>query len=101
MGQLPGRRRWTRAGVAICEPGTNPGSRNQNVYTASLMPGLVVTAPGNHKTLGEIQRAFVVYAKNATSQGRYYTLSIAPPPAGAFASFTHIDESGLPNPVGA
>ena len=83
----------------VCAEGTNPGSRNQNVYTAPLMPGLVVTAPGNHKTLGEIQRAFVVYAKNATSQGRFYTLTLAPPPAGAFASFTHIDESQLPNPA--
>ncbi len=84
----------------VCDPGSNPGSRNQNVYTAQLMPGLVVTAPGNHKTLGELQRAFVVYARNATSQGRHYTLTIATPPTGAFASFTHIDESGLPNPIG-
>ena len=87
-------------GDAICEPGTNPGSRNQNVYTAPLMPGLVVTTPGNHKTLGTIQRAFVVFAKNTTSQKRYYTLTLAPPPSGAFASFTAIDESQLSQPGG-
>ncbi|MCU0256246.1 MAG: hypothetical protein MUF60_05855, partial [Vicinamibacterales bacterium] len=79
----------------ICDAGSNPGSRNQNVYTATLMPGLVVTAPGNHKTLGAIQRAFVVFAKNTTAQDRYYRLTLAAPPAGAFASFTPIDEAPL------
>ncbi|MCX6553194.1 MAG: sialidase family protein, partial [Acidobacteria bacterium] len=82
----------------VCDPGSNPGSRNQNIYTAPLMPGLVVTAPGNQKTLGRIQRAFVVYVRNTTSADHYYTLSIAPPPTGSYASFTRIDETQLANP---
>ena len=66
-----------------CGAGTNPGSRNQNVYTAPLMPGLVVTAPGNQKSLGAIQRAFVVYVRNTTYTDRWYTLTIPATPAGA------------------
>jgi len=81
-----------------CDPGSNPGSRNQNVYTAPLMPGLVVTAPGNQKSLGQIQRAFVVYIRNTTYADHYYNLTIGQPAAGAFASFTKIDETALPDP---
>jgi hypothetical protein len=82
----------------ICDSGTNPGSRNQNLYTAPLMPGLLVTAPGNQKTVNQslgIQRAFVVFAKNATSQDRYYTLSLPALPTGVYASFRPIDETKL------
>ncbi len=83
----------------VCDPGTNPGSRDQNVYTAPLMPGLVVSAPGNQKTLGRIQRAYVVYARNTTQTDRSYALSIGPVPAGAWASFTPIDEGQIPAPA--
>ena len=83
----------------VCDPGSNPGSRNQNIYTAPLMPGLVVTSPGNQKTLGQIQRAFVVYARNTTDTDRYYQLTIAPTPAGSWGSFARIDETQLPSPT--
>jgi hypothetical protein len=62
------------------------------------MPGLVVTAPGNQKTMGRIQRAFVVYARNATDQDRSYYLTVPATP-GAFASFKPINEALLPAPA--
>lgn len=93
--------------VAVCSP-SNPGTagmRNQNIYTSDITQGLVVTAPGNSKPLGNIQRGFVIVVKNTagavvkdsttgddvtltqTQTAKTFLLHIVPPPAGVQASF--------------
>jgi len=78
------------------------GTRNQDVYTARIDPGLVLSSPGNSKTLGYVPntntllvRAFPLYLRNNTTTQRTFLLTIAnqpalsngnPDPAG-FASF--------------
>ena len=68
------------------------GTRNQNVYSASISNGLIVAAPGNNRPLvldefGEpLQRGFVVYVLNSTGQERTYQLTVQPP-AGIDTSF--------------
>lgn len=60
----------------------NTRDRNQDIYTAQLSPGLVVSARGNAKPLGTgsngqlIQREFPVTVQNTTSQTRFYELII-------------------------
>jgi hypothetical protein len=76
--------------VQPCVAGQD-GMRNQNIYTARVSEGLFVTAPGNNKTLGSIQRAFVVIAENATDDIRSYRLTIEDPPAGTVASFLQFE----------
>jgi uncharacterized protein YjbI with pentapeptide repeats len=69
-----------------CVPG-QAGVRNQDVYTAQLKPGLVVSAPHNSKRVVGLQRSFVVVTQNTTGQERDYTLTLTPP-AGVIASFS-------------
>jgi hypothetical protein len=69
----------------ICVPG-QVGIRNQDVFTATLRPGLVVSAPANSKRLAGLQRSFVVVARNTTDFEREYVMEVAPP-AGVIASF--------------
>ncbi len=64
------------------------GSRNQDVFTARIDPGLVVSSPGNSKTLGYvpdgsslIQRAFPLYVGNNTNVDRTFQLTITNQPA--------------------
>src|ERR1700730_4447222 len=64
------------------------GMRNQNIYTARITDGLFAGSPANSKQLGKIQRAFVVFAQNATSVAKTFRLSIAQQPAGGDASFS-------------
>lgn len=64
------------------------GMRNQNIYTAEISQGLLVTAPGNSKQLSTaLQRAFSVVVQNATSLARSYRLTITNQPVGGHASF--------------
>src|SRR5262249_13157066 len=49
--------------VPSCVVG-HTGMRNQNIYTARVTEGLFVGSRGNTKTLGSIQRAFVVTVQN-------------------------------------
>ncbi|MEO8681908.1 MAG: hypothetical protein ABI665_22870, partial [Vicinamibacterales bacterium] len=71
----------------VCEPG-NAGSRNQNIYGARLTGGLVVGSPGNSKPLSPtLQRAFVVFAQNATDLTRSFRMRIVALPPGGRASF--------------
>lgn len=91
--------------LGYAAPGTNacvPNSpsallaktRNANVYTSRITPGLFVAAPGNAKPItcasclgGRIQRAFGVFAYNTTGSLRTFRMTIANQPAGGVASF--------------
>ncbi len=77
-----------------CSPSTE-GMRNQNVYTARISQGVVVSAPGNSKRLSDFQRAFAISVRNTTprdvSPFRFFQLTIEPPPPGTLASFQQFD----------
>jgi uncharacterized protein YjbI with pentapeptide repeats len=69
------------------------GTRNQNVYSATISNGLVVAAPGNNRPLSldgtgtPLTRGFVVYVQNATGDTRTFQLSLPMIPSGVDASF--------------
>jgi hypothetical protein len=83
----------------------NTGDRNQNIYTAQLAPGLVLSSPGNFKQLGTgsngqlIQRQFAVVVANTTPQVRYYQLNVTAQPTGGAASFLQFAVAGQPFPL--
>jgi hypothetical protein len=83
----------------------NTGDRNQNIYTAQLAPGVVLSSPGNAKPLGTgskgqlIQRQFAVVVANTTAQVRYYQLTVAAQPTGGSASFLQFAVAGQPFPL--
>ena len=88
--------------VTACQVGMNDGfvaSRNQNIYTSIVAPGLVVGSQGNSKPLGFLpgnpaqllQRAFTVMLRNATTAQRSFRISIGNQPALA---------NGQPDPQG-
>ncbi len=64
-------------------------TRNQNIYTAIIAPGLVVSSLGNSKTLGLspsnptqlLQRAFTVTLRNTTSVLRNFRILVGNQPA--------------------
>jgi hypothetical protein len=69
-----------------CQPGQE-GMRNQNVYSARITDGLLVSSPQNAKPLSPtLTRAFAIAVANATDRERAFRLSVAPPP-GVAASF--------------
>ena len=72
------------------------GMRNQNVYTARVTQGLFVGSPGNAKTLGAIQRAFVVTVQNEGPAPHSYRLTIANQPPGGTASFLQFVAGAAP-----
>ncbi len=90
-----------------CTPSTtgNTGDRNQNIYTAGLTPGVVLSSPGNAKPLGKgsngqlIQRQFAIVVANTTAQTRYYQLTIEAQPTGGAASFLQFAMAGQPFPL--
>jgi hypothetical protein len=70
-------------GFASC---LNPGSRDQNVYTAEYTPGgLFASAPVTFKT-SDIPRSYPLYIENRTTKKRFYKLTID---ASANASFNY------------
>ena len=88
--------------VTQCQVGVNDGfvaSRNQNIYTSIVAPGLVVGSQGNSKPLGFLpnnpaellQRAFTVILRNTTTAQRSFRISISNQPALA---------NGQPDPQG-
>ncbi|MEY2609162.1 MAG: hypothetical protein QOH31_7059 [Verrucomicrobiota bacterium] len=69
------------------------GMRNQNVYTAEISQGVVLTSPQTSKPVltpaGQpIQRAFVVELRNASNAARSFQVNIPTQPATATASFS-------------
>ncbi|MEK7404381.1 MAG: hypothetical protein AAB225_04675, partial [Acidobacteriota bacterium] len=65
------------------------GSRNQNIYTSRITPGLYVALGGNSKQLSSsLKRGFPVIVRNNTALTKSYRLSIANQPAGGTASFS-------------
>jgi Putative Ig domain len=93
----------TRPACSASTPDT--GDRNQNIYTAQLAPGLVLSSPGNSKQLGTgsngqlIQRQFAIVVTNTTAATQYYELTIAAQPTGGAASFLQFAVSGQPFPL--
>lgn len=78
--------------VTACVIGVNDGfvaSRNQNIYTSIVAPGLVVGSQGNAKPLGFLpnnpaqllQRAFTVTLRNTTTTQRSFRISIGNQPS--------------------
>ena len=72
--------------MLTCNP-NYVASRNQDIYTSRVAPGLVVLAPGNQKTLGNVpntstllQRAFPVVVQNTTNVLKTFRLTIANQP---------------------
>jgi len=72
--------------VLTCNPDF-VASRNQDIYTSRIAPGLVVLTPGNQKTLGFapssstlLQRAFSVVVQNTTTLVQSFRLTIANQP---------------------
>jgi hypothetical protein len=77
----------------LCTPGFNnyaTGTFNQNVYSAHATREFVASSPANNKTLGTIQRAFVVLVRN-DSDGLKQFQEAASQPAGGTASFDQFD----------
>jgi hypothetical protein len=88
--------------VPVCVLNVNDGftaTRNQNIYTSIIGPGLVVGSLGNAKPLGFsptnpaqlLQRAFTVTLRNTTPTLRSFRILIANQPALA---------NGQPDPAG-
>jgi hypothetical protein len=73
-----------------CSPNANAastGSRNQNIYTSRITPGVSVEIPGAFKPFGNFQRAFPVTVQNTTGTLRSFLLKITQQPPGGAASF--------------
>ena len=92
---------YVAPGTAACTAaGPNPPTktRNSNVYSSRITPGVFVAAPTNSKpsvnTHGRIQRAFPVLIQNRTNQQRTFNVIIAnqPPdaPTTGIASFVQV-----------
>ena len=75
--------------VPQCDPDISVGgTRNQNVYSARLTDGLVVSALQNTKRLGyatvgsyglvQLQRAFAAVVENASDEERHFRMRIRP-----------------------
>ncbi len=93
----------TRPSCTSSTPDT--GDRNQNIYTAQLAPGLVLSSPGNSKQLGTgsngqlIQRQFAIVVANTTARTQYYELTVEAQPTGGAASFLQFAVAGQPFPL--
>lgn len=68
----------------VCVPGTNADrSRNQNVYSSVIRPGVSIDSPSASKPTGSVQRANVVWVSNNENTEQSYTLTIDNQPADA------------------
>ncbi|MBK9062975.1 MAG: DUF642 domain-containing protein [Acidobacteria bacterium] len=71
----------------VCAEGQT-GMRNQNIYTAKVNSGLVVSTPSNAKPLTTgFPRVFAAVVQNTTEKSKSYRLIIANQPPGGTASF--------------
>jgi Putative Ig domain len=76
------------------------GMRNQDIYTATLSPGVIMGSKGSFKQLStSLRRAFPVTVENPTNQTLYYRLTIQSQPSGGSASFLQYPVNGIPNPL--
>ena len=72
-----------------CSPGTQAGTKNQNIYTTRLSPGVAAGALGNARPYGLLDRAFPIYVQNTTSATKTFSLTIGTQlPANIIASFS-------------
>ena len=80
--------------LASCTPTLNAQgvSRNANVYTSRIAPGIELILPGNSKPATGIQRAFSLRIANHTAESRLVHLTLASL-QGATASFRQLDPS--------
>ena len=71
------------------------GMRNANIYTAAILPPLVVGSLDNSKRLSdERPRAFPVFAQNTTDRDRLYRLTVVPADGVTWASF--VESTAVP-----
>jgi len=78
-------------------------TRNQNIYTSIIAPGLLVGSLGNSKTLGYspanptqlLQRAFTVTVRNTTPIQRYFRITVANQPALANGTTDPVGQASL------
>ena len=76
-----------------CDQG-HTGDRNQDIYTAAITPGIVISSKGNSKQLSAtLQREFPITLQNTTSANQYYRLMIEAQPTGGVASFVQTGAS--------
>ena len=73
----------------------NPGSRDQNIYTAEYAPGQLYAAAPEGFRASDFARAYPIYVESRAGQQRYFRLTIN---AAANASFD-IASYATPNPV--
>lgn len=80
--------------VENCTPALNAqgASRNANVYTSRIAPGIELILPGNSKAATGIQRAFSLRIANHTTDSRLVQLTLTAL-QGASASFRQLDPS--------
>ena len=78
----------TSQDITVWIPTDSPRSRYQNIYAATTLPGLVVTSPSGSKPTGAVDRAYVVFAQNLTTQDRTYLFEVANQPSDAPPSGT-------------
>jgi uncharacterized protein YjbI with pentapeptide repeats len=72
----------------MCAQGQS-GVRNQNVYTAKITQGILVTSKGNSKQIGAFGRAYSIIVQNTTFQCKSFRLTLYPP-NGTTASFLQL-----------
>jgi hypothetical protein len=64
-------------------------SRNANIYTSRVTPGLYLSAVGNTKPTNQIERAYAIQVENGTDAPMTVRLSVAAP-NGVVASFAQL-----------
>ena len=100
-GIMPGDLPYAAPGAACTpEQAAYTGTRNANIYTARITPGLVVVAPGNAKPTSypdgrALERVFAVNVQNRTNQLRRFQLRIVTQPVPGTASFRQFAQAPL------
>jgi hypothetical protein len=78
------------APIAGCDPALTK-TRNANIYTSRMTPGLSLLLPVNTEPSNQIQRTFPFMITNGTTLQRTVNISIQnQPPGGGTASFTQV-----------
>jgi sugar lactone lactonase YvrE len=73
------------------------GMRNQNIYTANVTQGVVVTSPTNAKSLVSSQlKAFVITLENTSGTSQTFRLTALNQPVGGRAVFSQTSTGPLP-----